>query len=196
LAATLVVVPSRSLAQHEHEHEHAHAVPEEFGSVHFPTSCKAELGPAFERAVALLHSFAYAEAAKAFSDVAAKDPDCAMAQWGVAMSYFHVIWGPSTPDELAAGRKAAEKAATLAAEATPRERDRIAAIGAFSQGTDVAHAVRVAAFENAMAGAAQRQPADHEIAIFHALAILGVAYNSPPDKTYARQRQAAAILSH
>ena len=38
-------------------------------------------------------------------------------------------------------------------------------------------------------------PDDHEAAIFHALAILGVAYNSPPDKTYARQKQAAEILN-
>jgi len=191
----LVVAPSRALAQHEHEHDHEHMAPERFGNVHFPTSCKAELGPAFERAVALLHSFAYAEAAKAFEDVAAKDPDCAMAQWGVAMSYFHTIWGPSTPDEFGAGKRAAEKAASLAAKATPRERDLIAAIGAFYEGNDVAHAARVVAYEKAMAGVAQRQPADHEIAIFHALAILGVAYNSPPDKTYARQKQAAEILN-
>jgi hypothetical protein len=193
-AVMLVVVPSRSLAQHEHDH--AHAVPERLGSVHFPTSCKAEVGPAFERAVALLHSFAYVEAANAFEDVAAKDPDCAMAQWGVAMSDFHPIWGPATPAEFAAGRKAAEKAASLAAKATPREQDLIAAIGTFYQGDDVQHAARVLAYEKAMTGVAQRHADDHEIAIFHALAILGVAYNSPPDKTYARQRQAAEILNH
>ena len=195
VAAVMLVAPQRSFAQHEHEQDHAHAAPERLGSVHFPTSCKAELGPAFERAVALLHSFAYAEAAKAFEDIAAKDPDCAMAQWGVAMSYFHTIWGPSTSDEFAAGKKAAEKAASLAPKATPCERDLIAAIGAFYQGNDVAHAARVAAYEKAMAGVAQRQPDDHEIAIFHALAILGVAYNSPPDKTSARQKQAAEILN-
>ena len=57
------------------------------------------------------------------------------------------------------------------------------------------HAVRVVAFEKAMAGVAERNPTDHEAAIFHALSILGVAYNSPPDKTYARQREAARILN-
>jgi hypothetical protein len=192
-AVMFVVGPSRSFAQHEQDH--AHAAPERFGTVHFPTSCKAEVGPAFERAVALLHSFAYVEAASAFEEVAAKDPDCAMAQWGVAMSYFHTIWGPSTPDEFAAGKKAAEKAAALAAKATPRERDLITAIGAFYQGTDVPHAARVVAYEKAMADASQHHPDDHEIAIFYAVAILGVAYNSPPDKTYARQKQAAEILN-
>ena len=193
VAAMMLAAPARLLA--DHEHDHAHPVPDKFGSVHFPTSCKAEVAPAFDRAVALLHSFAYPEAGKAFGDVAAKDPECAMAEWGVAMSYYHTIWGPPTPAEFAAGQKAAEKAASLAPKATPRERDLIAAIGAYYQGNDVPHATRVAAYDQAMAGVAQRFPDDHEIAIFHALAILGVAYNSPPDKTYARQKQAAEILN-
>ena len=193
VVAMMLAVPVRSLAQHEHDH--AHPVPEKFGSVHFPTSCKAEVAPAFDRAVALLHSFAYPEAGKAFGDIAANDPDCAMAEWGVAMSYFHTIWGPPTPAEFAAGQKAAGKAASLAPKATPRERDLVAAIGAYYQGNDVPHATRVAAYEQAMAGVAQRYPDDHEIAILHALAILGVAYNAPPEKTYARQKQAAEILN-
>jgi tetratricopeptide (TPR) repeat protein len=192
LTAALALAPSSSIAQSEHEH--SHAAPEKLGHVHFPTSCKPELQAGFERALALLHSFAYAEAAKAFQDVSTADPGCGMAQWGVAMSYFHTIWGPSTAEEFAAGRAAAEKAAAIGAS-TARERDYIAAIGAFYHGDDVPHPARVVAYEQAMAGVAERNPDDHEAAIFHALAILGVAYNSPPDKTYARQKQAAAILN-
>lgn len=192
VAAILGLVPIRALAQHEHEH--MHSVPEQFGKVHFPTSCKDQ--PAFERAVAILHSFAYVEAAEAFRELAAKDPACAMAQWGIAMSYFHIIWGPPTPEEFAAGKAAADKAAALAAGASPRERDFIAAIGAYYQGDGVPHAARVVAYDKAMVIIAQRYPDDHEAQIFHALAILGVAYNSPPDKTYARQKQAAEILNH
>ena len=60
-----------------HGHAHARRTRDSSGSVHFPTSCKPELQPAFDRAVALLHSFAYAEAAKAFAEVAAKDSACA-----------------------------------------------------------------------------------------------------------------------
>ena len=194
LAVALVVLaPGRALAQHEHEHEHA--TTEGFGTVHFPTSCKPQLASQFEHAVAMLHSFAYPEAAQAFADVAAKDPDCAMAQWGIAMSYFHTIWGPPTPDEFAAGRAAAEKAAFLSPHASDRERDLIAAIAAYYQGDGIPHATRVATYEQVMATAAERHPDDHEVQIFHALAILGVAYNSPPDKTYARQKQAAEILN-
>jgi hypothetical protein len=194
LAVALVLLaPARAFAQHEHDH--AHTVPEGFGTIHFPTSCRPELSSDFERAVAMLHSFAYPEAATAFAAVAAKDPNCAMAQWGIAMSYFHTIWGPPTPDEFAAGKAASEKATALAPRASAREQDLIAAIGAYYKGDGVPHATRVVAYEQAMATAAQRDPGDHEVQIFYALSMLGVAYNSPPDKTYARQKQAAAILN-
>ena len=188
----LALVPRWALA--DHEHDHAHPAPEKLGQVHFATSCKAEAQPAFERGVALLHSFAYVKAAKTFEEVAAKDPACGMAQWGIATSYFHTIWGPPTDDEFAAGRAAAQKAAAVGAP-TPRERDFIAGIGAYYQGDGVPHPARVVAYDKAMAGVAERNPGDHEAQIFHALAILGVAYNSPPDKTYARQKEAAKILN-
>ena len=192
LAAALALVPARAMAQHDHDHTHAAA--EKLGRVHFPTSCKPEVHVDFTRSLALLHSFAYGEAARAFAEVAAKDPSCAMAQWGIAMSHFHPIWGPSMEGDFAAGRAAAQKAVAVGAP-SGRERDYIAAIGAFYQGDGVSHSVRVVVYEQAMAGVAQRNPEDHEAAIFHALAILGVAYNSPPDKTYARQKQAAEILN-
>jgi hypothetical protein len=192
LVVSLALSPWPVVAEHEHDHDHA--APEKLGRVHFPNSCKPEVQPTFTRGLALLHSFAYEEAARTFGEVAAKDPGCAMAQWGIAMTQFHIIWGPPTPPEFAAGRAAAEKAATLGAP-TARERDFIAAIGAFYRGEGVPHPARVVAYEQAMAGVAQHNPEDHEAAIFHALAILGVAYNSPPDKTYARQKRAAEILN-
>ncbi|HEY2954090.1 MAG TPA: hypothetical protein VGK89_02435 [Candidatus Eisenbacteria bacterium] len=192
LAAALALMPALAIAQHEHDH--THAVPEKLGRVNFPISCKPEAQATFTRGLALLHSFAYGEAAKAFQDVASKDPGCGMAQWGIAMSNFHTIWGPPTESEFVAGRAAAEKAAALGAP-NARERDYIGAINAYYEGDGVAHPARVVAYEQAMAGVAERNPEDHEAAIFHALAILGVAYNSPPDKTYAKQKQAAEILN-
>ena len=192
VAATVIMGPAAASAQEDHEH--AHGVPEKLGKVHFSTSCNSAVQPTFEHAVALLHSFGYGPAASAFAEVAAQDPKCAMAEWGIAMSNFHVIWGPPTEAEFAAGREAAQKAAAIPA-GSERESDYIAAINAFYKGDGVAHPARVAAFERAMAKVAERNPQDHEAAIFHALAILGVAYNSPPDKTYARQKQAAEILN-
>jgi len=191
LAALLV--PVRVNAQHGME-SHAHAAPEKLGTVNFPISCNREVQPAFNRSVALLHSFAYVSAEQAFADVAKADPGCGMAQWGIAMSNLHIIWAPPTEAEFAVGLAASRKATALGAP-TERERGFIAAIAAYYQGEGIAHAARVAAYETAMAGVAASNPEDHEAAIFHALAILGVAYNSPPDKSYAKQKQAAAILN-
>src|SRR5687768_15189893 len=52
---------------------------------------------------------------------------------------------------------------------------------------------RAAAYEKAMAGVAAKHSSDREASIFHALALLGTA--SASDKSYAKQKQAAEILS-
>src|SRR5215470_15714344 len=80
-------------------HAH-HGDAEKLGTVTFPVSCNAAAQEKFGRAVALIHSFWYDEAEKAFTETAALDPKCAMAWWGVAMSNFHPIWAPPTPAEL------------------------------------------------------------------------------------------------
>src|SRR5215470_3119247 len=41
------------------EPAHSHPVPEKLGTVHFTTSCGAAVQGEFDRAMALLHSFAY-----------------------------------------------------------------------------------------------------------------------------------------
>ena len=196
IALAVLVLAALALpaaAQHDHDH-HAHAHPEQLGTVHFPTSCGAEVQPHFTRGLALLHSFGYEEAAKAFREAAAVEPECAMAQWGLAMSNFHAIWAPPTETEHAAGLAAAQRAAELGG-ADERERAWIAMAGELYEGGPARPNVeRARAFEQAMAEISARWPEDPEATIFHGLSILSVAYNSPPDKTYTLQKRAAAIL--
>ncbi len=176
------------------DHDHDHAT-ESLGKVHFPVSCQAAQQPAFDRGVALMHSFGYERAEGAFNEILAQDPKCAMAYWGIAMANFHQIWGPSSEAEFTRGRAAAEKAAQFPPP-SPREGDLIHAIGTFYlEAQPRPHPERVAAYADAMAGVAARYPDDREVQILHALSILGLAYNSPPDKTYAKQKQAAEILN-
>ena len=73
-------------------HHHEDLTAEQLGTVHFPTSCTESVQKGFERGVALLHSFWYEEAQKQFQQVATEDPHCAMAHWGLAMSYWHLLW--------------------------------------------------------------------------------------------------------
>src|SRR6266568_2116729 len=103
---------------------------EKIGQVRFPISCAAAVQKPFERAVALLHSFWYLEAAKAFTQIAQADPDCAMAYWGLALTNWTQIWSPPPPAALKRGAEAVEKAKAAGAK-TPRERDFVAAAEAF-----------------------------------------------------------------
>src|ERR1051326_6941477 len=83
------------------------------GKVTFPISCAPDVQSDFARAVALLHSFFYEEARRVFTSVAERDPKCAMAQWGIAMTWWHPIWTPPTPDEMRAGKAAIAKAMSM-----------------------------------------------------------------------------------
>src|SRR5690349_4800712 len=73
---------------------HDHPVPEKLGAVTFPTSCDPSVQAHFNRAIALLHSFAYSASEEAFRDVARRDTHCAMAWWGIAMTHYHQLWEP------------------------------------------------------------------------------------------------------
>lgn len=71
-----------SAAVADETHAHHSEVAEQLGKVLFPISCAAHSQGAFERGVALLHSFGYEEAEQQFAAVVQKDPSCAIAHWG------------------------------------------------------------------------------------------------------------------
>jgi len=169
----------------------AQTASERIGQVTFATSCGAAVQKPFERGVALLHSFWYIEAAKAFTAVTQADPDCAIAYWGLAMSQWTQIWAPPQPAALKRGWDAVEKAKAANAK-TPRERDFIAAAEAFFKDADkVDHRTRAQAYGRAMEQMYASYPQDREVAIFYALALQATA--DPHDKTYANQRKSAEI---
>jgi hypothetical protein len=162
---------------------------ERLGTVHFPVSCAAAVQSDFDRAVALLHSFWFDAAIRAFSAVARADSGCGMASWGIAMTLSHA---PPEPAVLAQAWAAVERAKGSGA-ATARERDYIAAIEVLYRDWERrAPRARALDYERAMVALAARYPDDAEAAIFHALALAATAL--PTDKTYAAQLGAAAIL--
>jgi len=177
------------------------------GAVDFQVSCTPEVRSEFVRGVALLHSFFYEEARRIFTDVAAKDPTCAMAQWGIAMTWWHPIWTPPTPDEMSAGKAAIEKAMGMTA-GTERERGFIQALNVYYNSSDSPNAGavgqschgpvgardRVVAYEKAMRQLSEKYPDNFEAQTFYAFAILAVGYATPTDTTLAKQLQAAALL--
>ena len=184
-----------AIAQEQHEHQDEDNAPE-IGRVSFAVSCSPKARQRFNRAIAWLHSFEYDRAQQEFAGVAETDPGCAMAYWGVAMSYYHPLWAPPGPDDLKKGAAAAGKARSIGGR-TRRERDYITAISVFYQDYEtVDYRSRALAYEQAMERLYHRYPADKEAAVFYALSLNATALATvPADKTYAKQKKAAAILN-
>ncbi len=65
----------------------------------FDISCDAATQSDFSDAVELLHSFEYVETTKRFDAQIAREPGCAMAYWGAAMSIWHPLWAPPNQEE-------------------------------------------------------------------------------------------------
>jgi hypothetical protein len=170
-----------------------HAGHEKLGQVSFRNSCSPAVQADLNRAVALLHSFWWGATAKAFNEVAQKDPSCGIAYWGVAMAALENPFGwPPSPKMLADGSAAIARARAAGAK-SQRELDYIAAIETFYRDHDkVEHRTRAVAYEKAMEQLAARYPDDREAAIFYALALNATVVAT--DKTYAQQLKAAGIL--
>jgi len=190
--ALAALVPAPPALAQDHAASHAS---EKLGTVHFPTTCAPSVAPRMDRAVALLHSFEFGAAIRAFDAVLAADSTCAMAHWGLALSRWSNPMAAivRTPAQLAPGRRAADAAARLGGGTTERERGYIAAVGALYRDYErVGQATRIVNYERAMADLVARQPADTEAKIFHAIAMVATA--APTDKSYDIQRRAGGIL--
>ena len=191
-ALLLAISAPASAQQQQHEHASAGA---DVGSdsVSFLTSCAPALRQDVNRAVALLHSFWFAQAIAAFDGVAAKDPSCGIAHWGVALSRWgNPFAGLRSPQQIELGRAAIERAQKTGA-ATPRERAYIAAASElFTNGDAATQRARTVAYEQAMERIVRDFPGDMEARIFYALAVNQTALAS--DKKYSQQLKAAAIL--
>jgi len=188
LLAAICVTPAQQ------GHRHRHDASEKLGDVNFATSCTPAAQKQFNHAVAWLHSFEYEEAEKAFSEVAASDPRCGIAYWGVAMTSYHPLWAAPTPDELKRGWNAIEKAKTIGAQ-TQRERDYIDALELFYKDSDkLDHRTRTFAYHEAMKRLYANNLADQEAGVFYALTLITTGTMSN-DKTYAREKEAAQILN-
>ena len=175
--------------------EHAHPGGEQLGTVRFATSCHPSTRATFDRAVALLHSFEFGMAIRAFNEVAAADSTCAMAQWGLALSrWTNPMVASLRPHAvLQNGRQASVAAVRLMTRASERERGYIRAVARLYEDFENRdQPTRVAAYEAAMRELVVRQPADTEAKIFHAIALAATA--PPTDKSFAKQLEAGRML--
>jgi tetratricopeptide (TPR) repeat protein len=166
------------------------------GKVTFPTSCDPKVQAAFERAVAMQHSFWYSAGEKAFRDVLKDDPQCAIATWGIASILMsNPLAGQGASPKGAEQAQAAIDEGRRIGAKTERERDYIEAVAAYYK--DFAtrpEKERQASRANAYEALAQKYPTDDEAQIFFALYLAGT--QTQADQTYAAYLKAAAILEN
>ncbi|MEY4094449.1 MAG: hypothetical protein RLZZ53_1648 [Acidobacteriota bacterium] len=192
LCLCIVLAPVAAWAQAE-QHQHAGMAPKDVGTVNFETSCTPATKAKFNEAVALLHSFWFQESRDAFNAVLKDDPNCAMAHWGVALTYWGNPFGGQRSAQVIANGKAAIDKGLATGSPTPREKDYIEAVGILFSSNDVTtQRQRVLDYEKAMGRISVANKGDVEARIWWALSVAQAA--SPTDKTYARNLQAAEML--
>jgi hypothetical protein len=192
LCMCISLAPAAAWAQSE-QHQHSGMAPKDIGTVSFETSCSPAVKARFNEAVALLHSFWFQESRDIFNDIAKQDPTCAMAHWGVALTYWgNPFAGQRSPQVIANGKAAIDKG-LAAGSPSPREKGYLDAVGILFSSNDVTtQRQRVLDYEKAMGRLSVANKDDVEARIFWALSVAQAA--SPTDKTYARNLQSAEML--
>lgn len=170
----------------------SHSAEQQLGTVHFATSCTPQAQELFDHAMRYQHSFWYSASRRTFEETLKEDPQCAIAYWGIALSYLYNPHAPPPPDNLPLGLEAVKKGQALNAK-TQRERDYIDAIAAMYVDYDkLDHRARVQRFLAAEEQVAARYADDDEAQIAYAITLNVAAL--PTDKTYANQLKGAALL--
>ena len=198
--ATLCVLLITACAKHVDqagspgEKDHAtNSTESTIGKVDFPVSCSQDAQFRFNKGLTLLHHMMYEQAEKEFSAIAGREPDCSMAQWGIAMTLFHPLWpGATGAVALKKGSAALETARSLKPP-TEREQAYIGAAEAFYENWDtVDHSTRIVSWERAQEKVYQQYPDDFEAAVLYSLSYLATAPKA--DQSFAHQKKAGALL--
>ena len=167
---------------------------DQLGKVDLQNSCSPAVQESFQRAVAMLHSFRYAETEKAFREVLAQDPSCAIATWGVAAILMaNPLASVGPPPQWAERAQAAIDQGRKIGARTQRERDYIEAGAAYYEDwANRPERTRQLNRARAVEALAARYPTDDEAQIFYALYL--AATQSLADQTYKTYLTAAETL--
>ena len=161
-----------------------------YGRAEMNISCATDARTAFDRGLLQLHSFAWQLSRESFAQAVAQEPDCAMAHWGIAMSYYDGLHEHPSADEVDAAAEALA-VARRAAKKTPRETAYIdAATELFRGYPAVARVARDRHYSEALAKIVDDYPDDDEAKIFYALSLLSLTRRGDD----SRLTQASEIL--
>lgn len=177
----LLAVASAAPAFGQHQHSAAPAKPAKLmtglGNLHHPVSTRnTEAQRFFDQGLALIYAFNHDEAARSFRRASELDPQLAMAYWGIALA-VGPNYNEATVDaeRVKAACEAMQKAASLAAAATEREREYITALAKrFSTDPQPDYKKLALAYRDAMRELYRRHPDDLDAATLYADSMMNV----------------------
>ena len=142
--------------------------------LHFPVSTKnKEAQQYFDQGLMLSFGFNHAEAGRSFFEATRQDPKCAMSWWGFAYVLGPNYNGGMEKDNFQRAFDAAQKAKSLAASGTPKEKDLIEALThRYSADTLIARSFLDSAYAAAMGKVYKKYPNDATIGSLYAEALM------------------------
>src|SRR6266702_2179175 len=164
------------------------------GKVEFPNSCSPAVQEQLLRGIAMLHSFYYSATQRAFEEVAAEDPSCAIAAWGYASILMsNPLQGiGASPKAAQQAQAAIDKGRQMGAK-TERERDYLEAVAAYYENfASRTERERQLARAKAYEALAAKYPSDDEAQTFYALYLACTQLQT--DQSYSAWLKAAGIL--
>ena len=168
------------------------------GSHVFPVTTRSKKAQAFiNQGLNLAYGFNHAEAGRAFREAARLDPGCAMAYWGQAFVLGPNINVPMSPDDEPKAYEAAQKAVSLKAKATPRERAYIDALAQRYTGKAADRSAGDRAWAAAMKDVVRRFPNDLDAATLYAESLMDLRpwnYWTPDGRPYAETPEIVGTL--
>lgn len=147
---------------------------EGLGGLHLDVTTGSEMAQRyFDQGLGLAFAFNHAAADFAFNEAAAHDPGCAMCYWGSALVLGPHVNAGMDPGNYARAHALVGKAAELAASATEKERDLIAALKTrYSPEAPEDRRALDEAYADAMRAVAEKYPDDTDIQALTAEALM------------------------
>jgi len=168
------------------------------GAHAFPVTTRSRQAQVFiNQGVNLAYGFNHAEAGRAFREAARLDPECAMAYWGQALVLGTNINVPMSPDDEPKALELAQKAVTLKAKASARERAYIDAVARRYSGKADDRKARDQDYADAMRDLHRRYPDDLDAATMYAEALMDLrpwGYWMPDGRPYPGTSEAVSTL--
>jgi tetratricopeptide (TPR) repeat protein len=144
------------------------------GSLHHPVSTRnAQAQAYFDQGLKLVFAFNHEAAIQSFAHAAERDPNLAMAHWGIALSLGPNINRPMDAKAHKAAYEALQKAIALKSKASPAERAYIDALfKRYSANAQANVEPLQVAYKDAMKDLVRRYPQDIDAAVLYAESLM------------------------